>query len=96
MRALPQTGSAAGGTSSAQAPARGRIGTVRVTDPKAAVTLFEAGASLYFLSSQAMADEYVGAMNRDLHLSIAGHFPNGDVRGEVEVFASRKGHLTDW
>ena len=75
---------------------RGRIGTVRVSEPRDAVTLFEAGASLYFLSSQAMADEYIGAMNRDLHLGIAGHFPNGDVRGEVEIFASRKGHVTDW
>lgn len=74
----------------------GDIRTVRVTEPSDAMTLFGAGASLYFLSSSAMARDFIGAMNHCLGLGVAGRFPDGDVRGEIEVFASRAGHVTEW
>lgn len=29
-------------------------------------------------------------------MNFAAVYPNGDIKGEIEIFASRKGHVTDW
>jgi hypothetical protein len=68
----------------------------------AAVTLHAAGASLYFRSPQPLAEELVSSLSADLGLNFAGLYtPSeptsaGDIKGEIEVFLSRKGHVTDW
>lgn len=47
-------------------------------------------------SSQEMADEYVAAMNQAVGMNSGGVYHDGAVKGEIEVFASRAGHVTDW
>eukprot|EP01117_Protostelium_nocturnum_P013424 TRINITY_DN5004_c0_g1_i1.p1 TRINITY_DN5004_c0_g1~~TRINITY_DN5004_c0_g1_i1.p1 ORF type:complete len:611 (-),score=215.35 TRINITY_DN5004_c0_g1_i1:63-1895(-) len=61
-----------------------------------AKTCYASGASLYFRSSQDLADILVARLTDELGIGFAGYYPNGDVKGEIEVFMSRKGHVTDW
>jgi hypothetical protein len=65
-------------------------------EPAQALICYNAGASLYFRAHQEMADTHIAALVSDLGMNFAGHFPTGDVQGEIEIFASRKGHLTNW
>lgn len=60
---------------------------------QAAKICYDAGASLYFRSSPEMAQVFVTAMTRAVGLDFAGFYPNGDVKGEIEVFLSRAGHV---
>jgi len=67
----------------------------------AARTLHFSGCSLYFRSPPPMVDEYVTAMSKDVGLSFAGVDPvdnkgQANVKGEIEIFCSRAGHVTDW
>lgn len=41
-------------------------------------------------------DAYVTAMSQDVGMAFAGVFPDGRNQGEIEVFASRAGHVTEW
>jgi hypothetical protein len=70
-------------------------GGLQVEEPEAALTCHAAGSSLYFRSSQDAADVLVAAMNADVGMGFAG-YQSGALRGEIEVFASRKGHVTSW
>eukprot|EP00941_MAST-03F_sp_MAST-3F-sp1_P001983 g1983.t1 len=74
----------------------GPLDSVGVDDPRTAETLHRAGASLYFRAPQELSDAIVTPMQRDLGLSFAGNFADGDNRGEIETFVSRAGHTTDW
>ena len=72
---------------------------------RAAELLHSSGASLYFRSSQEMADVYVRAMSAGVGMNYGGVYAvgggttktgAGDGKGEIEVFLSRKNHVTDW
>lgn len=43
-----------------------------------------------------MADTFVGSMSNCIGLNFGGYYSNGDLKGEIEVFVTRKGHITDW
>jgi ribosomal protein L16 Arg81 hydroxylase len=66
------------------------------TDPDAALICYRAGASLYFRSSEEMAQVFIGNLLQDLGMEWSGRFPDGLLKGEIEVFISRKGHKTSW
>ena len=81
------------------------VDSITVDSAAAALTCFNAGASLYCLSTQQMADEYIGALAVALGMNFGGFraaqrgssgMQPGQVRGEIEVFVSREGHTTDW
>lgn len=73
----------------------------------AAQTLHASGASLYFRSPPSMVPEYVGGFSAAVGLNFAGvepEQPQSDgasagsqpqPKGEIEVFCSRAGHVTD-
>lgn len=56
----------------------------------------KAGASLYFRASEEMSEEFIRALTLDLGLHFGGFLADGSVKGEIEVFVSRKDHTTDW
>lgn len=68
----------------------------------AAETLHSAGASLYFRSPPSMVPEYVGGFSSAVGLNFAGVYPEpgpeGEptAKGEIEIFCSKNGHVTDW
>uniref|UniRef100_A0A6V3TSE0 JmjC domain-containing protein n=2 Tax=Lotharella globosa TaxID=91324 RepID=A0A6V3TSE0_9EUKA len=62
----------------------------------AALKCYECGASLYFRAPQEIGDALVHKIAEDTKMAFAGRYANGELRGEVEVFVSRKGHVTDW
>lgn len=43
-----------------------------------------------------MADVFVEAMGENLGLNFGGYFSDGQIKGEIEVFVSKKGHVTNW
>lgn len=43
-----------------------------------------------------VCDRLVRLVSTGLSLNFGSSYPNGDHRGEVETFISRKGHVTDW
>jgi hypothetical protein len=76
----------------------GAIKTLRL-DAEGAATAHACGASLYFRSPQAAADALVPPLALALGVPppAAFHAPGQAApRGEVEVFASRAGHTTEW
>lgn len=74
----------------------------------AAETLHGAGSSLYFRAPPSMLSEYAGGMSRAVGFDFAGvepasasaspsdPVPQPQPKGEIEVFLSRAGHVTDW
>ena len=68
-----------------------KLGSVELSSAADARTAWSGGASLYFRSSQSACDAIVPGLARSIG------FAEGTVeRSEIEVFASRKGHVTDW
>ncbi|PRP85520.1 hypothetical protein PROFUN_06752 [Planoprotostelium fungivorum] len=57
---------------------------------------YGSGASLYFRSSPELSDILVPELTGELGINFSGFYANGDAKGEIEVFMSRKGHVTDW
>ena len=74
----------------------GLIESFKTDDPHVALACHHGGGSLYFRSSQEMADRFVVAMARDLGMNFGCLQPTGEPQGEIETFVSRKGHVTDW
>ncbi len=75
--------------------ADGSIASVEVDTPEAALTCHGAGASLYFRSPQEASDVLVAAMSRDVGMAFGSVHASGDVKGEIEVFVSKAGHVTE-
>jgi ribosomal protein L16 Arg81 hydroxylase len=64
---------------------------------------YEDGASLYLSSSAKMRDEFCKQLQYQMVFGFSGYFPGttsgagiGDTQGEIEIFAGKKGHYTDW
>jgi hypothetical protein len=55
----------------------GSIGSIQLESSSAAMTCYSAGASLYFRSPQAFADQYVTAMARGVKMSFGSFYSNG-------------------
>jgi hypothetical protein len=74
------------------------IETIKFDDATDALVAHRAGASLYMRSPQAAADAYVPAMAECLGMGLAAYYDAGqrEAQGEIEVFASRAGHVTQW
>lgn len=70
--------------------------SITVDNPHTAHILHRSGASLYFRAPQELSDALVTPFQRELGLNFAGVFPDGDNKGEIETFISKKGHVTDW
>jgi len=80
-------------------PGTGIIQTLKLADPATALTAYRCGASLYFRAPQALADAIVPDLGEDLGMLPCAIFHDtsqGTPRGEVETFATRKGHVTGW
>ncbi|GAB5362098.1 hypothetical protein AAMO2058_000769100 [Amorphochlora amoebiformis] len=73
----------------------GKIASIELSE-EAAIGCYECGASLYFRAPQEISDALVSTIAKDTGMGFAGRYSNGELRGEVEVFLSRKGHVTDW
>jgi hypothetical protein len=76
----------------------GKIQSISV-EPKAAAICFNAqgsGAALYFRSPQKMANEVAKGFAMALGMDFTSLYSNGDVKPEIEMFVSHKGHYTDW
>lgn len=65
-------------------------------DATTALACHRAGASLYFRSPQPLSDALVAAALMSLGAHASGWQPDGSIRGEIETFVSRAGHVTDW
>lgn len=74
----------------------GRAESFKTDDASAALTCHRAGASLYFRAPEDVSDLLVTALSQQLGMSFGALHPDGAPRSEVETFASRAGHLTDW
>ena len=74
---------------------------------KSAMICYNAGASLYFRyelrskfkfsnnssrSPQEMAENFIPLMTQSLGMNFGGFYSNGEHKGEIETFLSRKGH----
>ena len=68
-----------------------KLGSVELSSAADARTAWSGGASLYFRSSQSACDSIVPGLARSI-----GFAEGTAERSEIEVFASRKGHVTDW
>eukprot|EP00750_Incisomonas_marina_P033639 INCI9920.3.p1 GENE.INCI9920.3~~INCI9920.3.p1 ORF type:complete len:597 (+),score=108.55 INCI9920.3:149-1792(+) len=96
---------ASGATSQLNAQAT-VLQSFQVGSTKHALSVHRAGGSLYFRAPDELAERLIPALTGDLgmgrgafyHTGGGGGGPNdnGDIRGEIETFVSRKGHLTDW
>ena len=84
----------------AAASADERVASFEVDEPRAAMICHEAGGSLYFRSPQAMVEPWVGRLGAELGLNFGAVYsqPQEELpqKGEIEVFATRAGHTTDW
>ena len=69
----------------------GLIESFKTDDPHVALTCHHGGGSLYFRSSQEMADRLVLAVARELGMNFGALQPTGEPQGEIETFVSRKG-----
>jgi len=61
-----------------------------------AMICYRSGASLYFRSPEEMSRIFVRSFSQDLGMNFAAFYGNGNSKGEIEVLASRKDHITDW
>jgi len=79
-----------------QASHRGVLESIKL-DAESAWRTFSAldYAGLYFQASSEFIERTVGPLSIACGLNFAG-FQDGEVRGEVECFASKKGHMTPW
>lgn len=68
----------------------------KTEEPAAALTCYRAGASLYFRAPEELSELLVTALSQQLGMSFGAIYPDGAPRSEVETFASRAGHVTDW
>ncbi len=74
----------------------GKVESIKVNEPAVALACHRAGASLYFRAPQPLADALVSAAFLSLGASFSGWQPDGSMRGEIETFVSRAGHVTAW
>ena len=80
-----------------------RVASFEVDEPRAAMICHDAGGSLYFRSPQAMVNPWVGRLSAELGLNFGAVYSQPAAgpgalpqKGEIEVFATRAGHVTDW
>ena len=80
-----------------------RVASFEVDEPRAAIICHDAGGSLYFRSPQAMVEPWVGRLSAELGLNFGAVYSQPAAgpgalpqKGEIEVFATRAGHVTDW
>ena len=86
-------GGLGGGEGEAAPP---RLNSIQVPDAKSALACYAAGNSLYFSAPDPFVLRYVRAAAADAGMSFAAAAADGGPRGQVEVFAARAGHVTDW
>lgn len=67
-----------------------------VESASAAAAVHACGGSLYFRAPPSFCEEWVAEASAQLGLGPGARHPSGELRGEVELFASRAGHVTDW
>lgn len=65
-------------------------------DADQALSCHRAGASLYFRAPPVPSAALVSGALASLGPTFAARQPDGSVRGEVETFVSRTGHITEW
>lgn len=76
----------------------------QVDEPRHAMSVHRAGGSLYFRAPDELSEHLIPSLTAELGMGHGAFYrgtsaddkPNGDIRGEIETFVSRKGHLTDW
>eukprot|EP00484_Ammonia_sp_Unknown_P016843 CAMPEP_0197042276 /NCGR_PEP_ID=MMETSP1384-20130603/18674_1 /TAXON_ID=29189 /ORGANISM="Ammonia sp." /LENGTH=302 /DNA_ID=CAMNT_0042473351 /DNA_START=10 /DNA_END=914 /DNA_ORIENTATION=- len=80
------------------ASSKGDLLSFTVEDYDSALSAYHCGGSLYFRSSQELADVFIPSLMQDLGIGIGSNYHDKEqgLRGEIEVFVSHKHHLTDW
>jgi len=73
-----------------------KISSFQIDDINAALVCYNAGSSLYFRASMEAEDIFVKLLSDQLGMSFASRHNDGMRRGEIEMFASNAGHVTDW
>lgn len=63
--------------------------------PEDAFLAYSAGMSLYFRGSEELESTFVPAYMQQLGFGCGSFFRDGARRGEIEVFASQEGHITN-
>lgn len=86
-------GAAGADTHAAGAPP---LRSFELDDARSARVCHECGASLYMRAPQEFCEAWVSALAEQLGLGAGARHPSGELRGEVELFASRAGHSTGW
>lgn len=83
-------------SSSSQSKLEKKIQSIRVSDPRDAEKLFNAGHSLYCRAPKEFEDLVIPRLLDELGLGPLHSGNDRYRRGEVEVFFSKKGHVTDF
>eukprot|EP01083_Nonionella_stella_P090461 252704_1 len=77
--------------------AKPKVLSFTVDDYDSALSCYHCGGSLYFRSSQELADVFIPSLMEDLGVGIGSTYCDSkSLRGEIEVFVSHKPHLTNW
>jgi hypothetical protein len=74
----------------------GKLESLLLEDRRSALVCHQAGHALYFSGPSQFSRDYLRAMGHELGMSFAGATPDGANKGDIEVFVSRSGHVTDW
>lgn len=78
-------------------PAKGdKIESISIEEPRAAFLLHQQGYSLYCRTPEALANLLLPKLGRDLGMGFTTHGVQGELNGEIELFCSKKGHVTEW
>ena len=67
-----------------------------VDDAESALSCYHCGGSLYFRSSQELCDIFISSLMEQIGAGIGSNYSSTELRGEIEVFVSHSGHLTNW
>jgi len=67
-----------------------------VDEADSAMSCYRCGGNLYFRASQQLTDMFIPSLMTDLGVGIGTFYAEQSLRGEIEVFASHKQHVTEW
>lgn len=76
-------------------PERTQLKSIKV-DAAHAKTCYDAGHSLYFRGSEVLESTFLPPVAAQLGFGFGANHRDGARRSEIEVFASRVGHVTGW
>jgi hypothetical protein len=74
-----------------------KISSIQISDSQSAISLHDAGGSLYFRAPSEMEQCFITEITKNLGMNFSAIFADtGAQKSEVETFISKAGHVTDW